>query len=305
MKKISMAALGALVVLAACSDADPLGLVPEAALHSDHTWQAGSGSAWHGYTAPDVEYHVETGLLCATWTDGYLFTRDDDQYESTDFFSFDFYVEEDEDWVYLDDVRNEAGTEIGCYDLTEWEDGEYLFRVNGMARHGTGQTTTTHHTADWVGTIVLGETLRFTVQLRHANDLFVHYDLNRQQAAWDVQFIVLIWDEDTEDFEKVASCADLSYTSITSRMKWTVPDGGAESIGIPVVDEECADVNGQGVGAATYKVNFANQTQGLDSEGIFEFSISGSVNENDVTFETSAPGGGSNGGGGGAAGGRR
>jgi hypothetical protein len=156
MKQLSIVAMGAVVALAACTDMDPAGLSADLALNSSHTWQSGNSNTWHGYHAPDVQFDASTGLLCATWDDDYLFERDSGQYPDTDFFSFDFYVDEDSDWLYLDDVRNSADTRTGCYDLSEWEDGAYLFRVNGMARHGTGQTTSTHHTEDWIDVVVIG-----------------------------------------------------------------------------------------------------------------------------------------------------
>lgn len=168
MKRIYPAALAALMV-GACADADPAGLgpdtaglAPDATASAHHTWQAGNGSAWHGYTAPDVVYAAADGLVCATWTDDYL-----DEFlaaegmPDADHFSFDFLVfdEVENDWVELGDVnaKESDGDRTSCFDVSEWENGSYLFEVVGMAKSGTGQETTTHHTDAWSGAIVIGE----------------------------------------------------------------------------------------------------------------------------------------------------
>lgn len=160
MNRLAITALGALVATAACADSDPVALSPDGALHHEHTWQAGDGSAYHGYTEPDVEHDDATGLLCATWSDDFLDEADSGEYADADHFSFDFayYDEVAEEWVDLGDVnaKESDGDRTACYDLSEWEDGTYPFQVTGMAKDGTGQGTTTHHTDTWEGDVVIG-----------------------------------------------------------------------------------------------------------------------------------------------------
>ena len=159
---ITVAALGAV----ACSDVDSPtavhigseGTQSEGAQYDSHTWQAGNGSAWHGYDAPLVVHHQDASLLCATWDDGYLFTRDDGAYEGADHFSYDFDIEVGDEWEEFGkaNAKDSDDGRTGCVDLSELADGTYRFQVTGMARDGTGQSTTTHHTESWVGEITIG-----------------------------------------------------------------------------------------------------------------------------------------------------
>lgn len=177
MKRSVPAAMAALM-LAGCADADPVGLSPDAAAVSSdapvsahHIWQAGNGSAYHGYTAPDVDYDGNSGMLCATWSDAALA----DGFASADHFSFDFgyFDETGGEWVDLGDVNaNEsAGDRTACYDLSGWEDGSYQFEVTGTAKDGKGGETTTHHTDAWTGDVVIGAAWWIDVTGGNAQDL--------------------------------------------------------------------------------------------------------------------------------------
>jgi len=148
MKKLGLVPIAALA-LAACADMptaplSPLSADGTTAALSSHVWQAGNGNAFHGYSAPTLDGLVDGSdvSLCAGWTD------DSFDVESTNFYSFDFLVwdEEGEDWTKLGAARGDDVGQNACFEVQDLEDGTYLFAANAMARVGTGQSTTTHHT---------------------------------------------------------------------------------------------------------------------------------------------------------------
>jgi len=161
-RRISLAAAALVALAAGCTD-HPTGLTPDAALLTE-IHQAGSGNAWHGYTAPSVEYDAATAPLeiCATWADDRLFAREDGRFASTDFFSFDFRwrVEGADEWSE-GSARNAEGTQRGCYVLGALPEGRYELQVSAMARHqireGQRMVTTTHHTVAWSGVVNIGD----------------------------------------------------------------------------------------------------------------------------------------------------
>jgi hypothetical protein len=158
MKKLALLPVAALA-MAACAE---MPTAPQAPLHADgaafllssHVWQSGNGSAFHGYTAPSLDAQVDGSdvLLCAGWTDSSF------DGGSTDFYSFDFLLWDDaaEAWNELDSARGDEVGENACLQLLDLEDGTYLFGANGMARVGTGQETTTHHTENAEVEVTIG-----------------------------------------------------------------------------------------------------------------------------------------------------
>lgn len=138
MKKLALVPLAALAITAACADnptapsAFASSQSPLMQYQSD-VWQAGQGSAFHGYNAPLLTW--ENGLACAAW-------NDDRHPSSSDHYSFEFLRWDGEGWAEEAKVDNDDGSRI-C--LTETlQDGSY--RLVGMAKDGKGQETTTHHT---------------------------------------------------------------------------------------------------------------------------------------------------------------
>jgi len=148
MKKLALVPIAALA-LAACADMPTAPLTPlsadgTTAALSSHVWQAGNGSALHGYWAPTLDALVNGNAveLCAGWTD------DSFDVESTNFFSFDFLLwdEEAEDWTEVGSIPGDDAGQNACLTLGDLEDGTYLFGANAMARVGSGQSTINHHT---------------------------------------------------------------------------------------------------------------------------------------------------------------
>jgi len=164
---VTLAAFGAV----ACSDADSPTAVDfgseeaqseeaqsEGAQHDSHTWQSGESGTWHGYHAPSIAHNQDDSLLCATWDDDFLFTRKGGEFEDADHFSYGFEIEVGDEWEGFGEANGKKSEDglTGCVDLSSLDDGTYRFRVKGMAKDGTGQSTTTHHTESWVGEITIG-----------------------------------------------------------------------------------------------------------------------------------------------------
>ncbi|CAN5699727.1 hypothetical protein BH23GEM6_BH23GEM6_18630 [soil metagenome] len=184
-------ALALLALSSGCRD-NPAGLLSDGAQLLE-IQQTKKGSAWHGYGAPEVEYDAEVSPLelCARWSDNRLFTHQSARFASTDFFSFEFYQQDDDnEWARIGSSRNEDGTRRGCLIVGSLEEGSHSFRVVAMARHGTGRATTTHHTVEWTGAIQIGETEkpRYTVAISPAQATI--------EEGENQQFIAIVKDAD-------------------------------------------------------------------------------------------------------------
>jgi hypothetical protein len=167
MKKLTFAPIAALA-LAACADiptAPEMPLQAEGIALSSAPGQAGQGVAYHAYAAPlllaDVDGRNVT--LCASWTD------EDFDRSSTDFYSFDFLLQngETEDLEKLGSARGDASGNDACFLVEDLEDGTYLFAANGMARVGSGQSTSTHHTLNAFEEVTIGG--RYSILLTGGN----------------------------------------------------------------------------------------------------------------------------------------
>jgi len=157
-RSLTFVAAALFLFSAGCGDS-PTESAPEDALRAIVD-QSGGGAAWHGYGSPAVAYDPEQSPfeLCATWSDGALFTRDGGLYASTDFFSFDFHrADEGGAWVKIGSARNDAATRRGCFVVGELAEGVHAFQVTAVARHGRAKGTTTHHTASWTVQVEIGE----------------------------------------------------------------------------------------------------------------------------------------------------
>jgi hypothetical protein len=203
-------------MLFGCTDGSPIS--PLDALNSvadGHVSQAGNGSAWHGYLAPEVTFDATASPfeLCAEWADDFLFSRADGAYAGTEFFSFDFYRREasENTFVKFGSSRNEAGTRRGCYTVGNLPDGEYEFQVVGMARHGKGRTTTTHHTQAWSAVVEIGDTeeVVYTVSIDPTRATIIEgdtYDFSatvRDAGGNVVAGATVDWSSDDEDVATV------------------------------------------------------------------------------------------------------
>jgi hypothetical protein len=175
MKRFRLVAFGALAALTAvsCSDTHTM-LAPESARFSSdasHTFLSGSGSAWHGYHAAAVTYDAARNpfQLCAQWNDPALFGRDAGRYVDADFFSFDFHqlTGGEGEWTRIGSANSRNKEEPACYIVGALEEGTYTFRVIGMARHGKGRETTTHHAVARQAHVVIGhvEQITFSVAI--------------------------------------------------------------------------------------------------------------------------------------------
>jgi len=137
MKKFAFVPMVALAFTAACAD-DPMGpsAVDAASFgmsYEGDTWQAGNGSAFHGYNAPRLSNLGATP--CAAW-------NDNREPATADHYSFEFQRFDGEGWVEAVKLNNADGSVICVGEPLE--DGTY--RAVAMAKDGKGQTTTTHHT---------------------------------------------------------------------------------------------------------------------------------------------------------------
>jgi hypothetical protein len=203
MKRVPLVTLGAFAALAAisCSDTRTV-LAPDSARFSadaSHTWQAGNGSAWHGYHAPTVTYDAARTPfeLCAQWSDLALFGRDNGRYADTDFFSFDFYqlTEGEDDWQRIGSANSRDREEAACYIVGALDEGTYSFRVTGMARHGSGRATTTHHTTAWQENITIGDVEQITFSVT------IDPSLSEIEIDGSVQLAATIKDRDENEVE--------------------------------------------------------------------------------------------------------
>jgi hypothetical protein len=136
MKKFAFVPMVALA-FAACADNPMEPSMSNAATfemtYTSTVWQAGNGSAFHGYNAPLLTNLGATP--CAAW-------NDDREPETADHFSFEFEKFDGDGWVEAVKLNNADGSRI-C--VTEpLEEGTY--RAIAMAKDGKGQETTTHHT---------------------------------------------------------------------------------------------------------------------------------------------------------------
>jgi hypothetical protein len=175
MKRLLQTGFVTLAALAALSCADSREpLTPDAARFSSdasHTWQAGRGGAWHGYRPPQVTYDAAARPfeICARWNDPALFSRDGGAYADTDVFSFDFFRQADGEagWEKVGSSNSRDRGEPGCYIVGELARGTHTFRVTGVARHGAGRGSTTHHTEAWQEDVSIGdvEQITFSVTL--------------------------------------------------------------------------------------------------------------------------------------------
>jgi len=168
MKRFLAVTTAALVAVSTgCTDS-PTALVASGG--PDQAIEEGKGRAWHGYDAPLVSFDSQQSPLeiCAEWGDDRLLTQADGRFAATDFFSFEFFLADGPGTpVGLGSARNREGTQGGCFVVGAFEEGSYTFRVVGMARHGRGGTTTTHHSSPWSGLITIGEMedARYTVEI--------------------------------------------------------------------------------------------------------------------------------------------
>jgi alpha-tubulin suppressor-like RCC1 family protein len=153
------AAFVALVTISCSDSGQPLAPEARFTLDAAHTWTSGNGGGWHGYHAPTVNYNAAASPfeLCAIWADESLFARDDARYADTGFFSFDFFQYADGDWVKVGSANSRDRDEAACYIVGQLAEGTYTFRAAGMARHGKGKSTTTHHTLAWEATVTTGD----------------------------------------------------------------------------------------------------------------------------------------------------
>jgi alpha-tubulin suppressor-like RCC1 family protein len=158
----SIIATAAALAAAACTDVptQPAPDAPRFSADASHTWAAGGGSAWHGYHAPELAYDAAAQplVLCATWSDASLFERDGGQYADTDFFAYDFFRQTNDtgEWELIGSASSRVGAQPGCHAVEENPTGTHTFRVTGMARHGTGRQTTTHHTLPATAEVTTG-----------------------------------------------------------------------------------------------------------------------------------------------------
>jgi hypothetical protein len=269
MRSFLLVALGALVALTAisCSDTRTL-LVPDSARFStdaSHTWQAGNGSAWHGYHAPAVTYDAAQNPfeLCAQWSDPALFGRDHGRFADTDFFSFDFYqlAEGDDDWRKIGSANSRNKEESACYIVGELDEGTYTFRVTGMARHGKGKATTTHHTIAWQASVAIGEVEQVTFSVT------IDPSLSEIEVDGSVQLTATVTDREQNEI-------------LSPSLVWTSDD------------EYVAAVDGNGLVSATgsgygnVKITATYSYQGADYSG----NATVTVRRPPPAVEISAPG---------------
>jgi hypothetical protein len=205
MKKLALVPIAALA-LAACADMptaplSPLGADGTTAALSSHVWQAGNGNAFHGYSAPTLDALVDGNEveLCAGWTDGSF------DVESTKFYSFDFFVwdEEEEDWMEL--PNGALGDEFGqnaCLQLEDLDDGTYLFGANAMARVGEGPTTT-HHTETAELEVTVGGT--WTIEIVGGSG--ADGTFNPQSSQFTLDYHLLYNDEIVLDCDVIVDVA--------------------------------------------------------------------------------------------------
>jgi alpha-tubulin suppressor-like RCC1 family protein len=168
MKRFLAVTTAALIAVSSgCTDS-PTGLVASGG--PDQAIQEGKGRAWHGYDAPLVSFDGQQSPLeiCAEWGDDRLLTHEDGRFAATDFFSFEFFLADGPGKpLSLGSARNKEGTRGGCFVVGTFEEGSYTFQVVGMARHGRGGSTSTHHSDPWSGLITIGEmeNARYTVEI--------------------------------------------------------------------------------------------------------------------------------------------
>lgn len=277
----------AFVAIAACDDTvtAPAPLAPDALPAFDgHVWQAGNGSAWHGYTAPAVVHWVDGNdvTLCATWTD--------EDGPDTDFYSFDarYLLDGDVEWSDERSARGDADGADACLTFEDLEDGKYTFSVVGMARAGTGQTTTTHHTDAWEGEVQVGG-LVWTAHLvaasasgRISDNAVVGLQKNANQ--WKVTFSLRLNDDD------VLSCGD-PVTDVEVDATYDAPSNGNDatvSTSLEAGSVSCDDTTG----LALFDTMLSNQSRvngsgQPDWSGTLAIAVNGSdVANSPTTFST-------------------
>jgi len=272
---VTVAAFGAV----ACDDAPTaVQLGSEGAQYDSHVEQAGNGNAWHGYHAPLVVHDQDNSLLCATWADATLFEGD---FSGADHFSYDFDREVGEEWVTFGkaNAKDSDDGRTGCMDLSELADGTYRFQVTGMAKDGTGQSTTTHHTESWEGEVTIGAGDVFHVRFTYAagqstivnhEDGFTEAieDLNHNANKWNLKFVVL------KNFEVLEECAvNLDFSDVQ------IESGSSEF-------KSCED--------GVYEINLDNPTQQVDWAGEIVVTLDEVEVENEVNLSSTAPGNGRN-----------
>jgi hypothetical protein len=144
MLRKSLVVLGTLFTLAACTDGrDPF--APEIGQFA--ITQSGNGSAYHGYAAPALQLQSSDTQLCAQWGDPSELSAKLGEIggPAANHFSYDFALEENDDWTNLDDIKVNNASDRACLDIASVQLPARI-RVVGMAKSGTGQETTTHHT---------------------------------------------------------------------------------------------------------------------------------------------------------------
>jgi hypothetical protein len=138
MKKFAFVPMVALA-FAACADNPMEPSMSNAATfemtYTSTVWQAGNGSAFHGYNAPTLSYDGD--LQCAAWSDNRVFEN-----YSPDHYSYEFLRWDGDGWVEEAKVNNADRTAVCVSEALPA--GSY--RLVGMAKDGKGQETTTHHT---------------------------------------------------------------------------------------------------------------------------------------------------------------
>ncbi len=254
-----------------------------------HTYT--EGNTVKGHWAPEVRTSVVDGdrvELCATWIDFSNFGPSDPHV-----YSFDVDLDVDGSWVHLGSAGGQGSGPEACFTTEPMDDGTYTFRVKGMANVPTGSTPpfSPHHTGYWHGQVTVGEAFRFEAWLRSAPSGWIeHEGLNGQAGSWNVHFMLKVWNG--AEFEAVTDC-DLEPSVSLS---W-----GANTS--PAAVTECGFVGA--VGAAMFKAELANPSQGNEISGTIVFVIDGAENENTVTFASTVPGMSGGQGGAGAQGGGR
>lgn len=252
-----VASLAALAVVGACSDiptAPFLSLESTSTVPSFDITQSGNGSAYHGYTAPTLSW--DAGKACAAWSDSRLELE-------ADHFSYEFEIDVDGVWTSFEKVN--GSTRDAVCTSAVLPDGEY--RLTGMAKHGTGQETTTHHTAEHEFSV--GGVVYEFVRIAAAND-------NTESEAPGPLALsktggITIWAVLYENGELVNDCTTVAVGDASATITFTSP-GEATST---VAAEECG-----WNGAAQrfrYKFSLTNHFNNQDGAGTIELKVGGNV----------------------------
>jgi hypothetical protein len=257
MNKHLVVSLAALAFTAGCSDL-PMG--PDARLESTPfspaftITQSGNGSAYHGYTAPALSW--DGGKACAAWSDVLLVL-------DADHFSYEFEFDNDGTWELFEKVS--TSTRHPVCTAAVLPDGDY--RLTGMAKHGTGQETTTHHTNTRPFTVA--DVVYSFVRIAAGND-------NTETAAPGPLGLsktgsITFWAVLYKDGVRVNNCTTVPVGDASATITFTSPGSASSSH----VADECA-FNGSAE-RHRYKFTLTNHFNNQNGGGKIELKVGGNV----------------------------